>query len=321
MLFARHDAIADIPGLARELDFKLMQPLFRKYSVHPPQIAHYTSVETLEAILASGDLRMTHFRYLNDSTEMLHGKQVADCLMGAQVDRHDATSPFFDYCRFLFGEVDDTAIQYFVTSFSVLSDSAEMWARYADGGAGVAIAFDVRRMGALVGEKDPYYIGRVTYTAAEQLELINPLVEAARSVLRRYSSKYGYDVRDVAVQMLAAKLCSHLNHHSISLKDEDWSSEREWRTVFSVLKNDPPERKGRIHFRADGRPYVDVKVMSVEPDDIRLPIAAISVGPIADAMKIERLLRQWRYDSVEVRRSVIDSIGRPRWPGDHLRTP
>jgi hypothetical protein len=316
VVFARRNAIADIPPLAHELDVRLLQPLVRKYAVDPPQIVHYTSVETLEAILASGKLRMTHFRYLNDSTEMLRGRQVADHLMGLQVDRHDAASPFFDYCRFLFAEVDDTAIQYFVTSFSVLSDCAEMWARYGGSGAGVAIAFDVRRMGAPTPEVDPYHIGRVTYTAAEQLELISPLVDAARNVLLQYTDKYTYDVRDVVVQILAAKLCSHLNHHSISLKNEAWSSEQEWRTIFSVLRIDPPDRKARIKLRSDGRPYVDVEVRSVEPDDIRLPIVSVTVGASANATKVTSLLKRWRYDKVTVRQSVIDTVGRPIWPGD-----
>lgn len=314
MLFARRNAIAEIPTLGRELDVLLLQPLFRKYLVRPPQIVHYTSVETLGAILSSGNLRMMHFRNLNDSTEMLHGRRVANEVMTAEVERDDAGSSFFDYSRFLFNKVDDTAIQYFVTSFSVLPDSPELWARYAVSGAGVAITFDVSRMGAEASEPFPYHVGRVTYTQPDQLRLISPLVEAAKTVLIRYSSRYGYDVRDIAVQMLAAKLCSHLNHHSISLKNEEWRDEREWRTVFSVLCNESDQRKSRIKLGSDRRPYVDVPVLTAEPDDTRLPIVSVTSGPSADAVKIRHILDQCGYSYVTIRQSAVGAVGTPRWP-------
>lgn len=292
--------MSEIPKLARELDLYLFAPLVRKYSQPPPEIVHYTSVEALKSILSSGNLRMSHFRYLNDSTEMLHGRGSVNELLQAEVQRQDTTSPFFDFCRLAFNEQDDNAIQYFVSSFSDLADSSELWSRYGDRGAGVAITFDTKRMGADVSEPFPYFIGRVTYTPAEQAELLSQFVEGAKSVLGTYVGRYGYDVRDVMVQILAAKLCSHLNHHSIALKNEKWSVEREWRTVFSLLRNDTNERKALVAVRPDGRPYVDVSVRSVEPDEVRMPITAVTVGTSADRRMIRSTLDGLGYRHVEV---------------------
>jgi len=314
MLFARRDAIADLHILGRELGELLLQPLFRKYAVHPPQIVHYTSIQTLEAILASGNLRMTHFRHLNDSTEMLHGRRVINQLLSAEAASNAKTAAFFDYCRFFFNEVGDDAIQYFVTSFSALPDSPDLWARYGVRGAGVAITFDTLRMGAAPNDSGPYYIGRVTYSAEDQLELISPLIAAAKIVASRYIARHGYDVRDVAVQALAAKLCSNLNHHSISLKDHDpWQVEEEWRTVFSVLQNDSRDRKDRVQRGSDGRPFVDVPVLTVDPNRSHMPIAMVTVGTAAERLDVEAVLRRHGYGHVAVGKSAIDLVDLPSW--------
>src|SRR5262249_45090669 len=152
----------------------------------------------------SGNLRMSHFRNLNDSTEMLHGRHLTNELIDAEVQRQNRTSDFFDYCKFIFNYHDDNAIQYFVSSFSVLRDSAKLWNRYGDKGAGVAIVFDAKRMGSDPGDQLGFHIARITYTTREQTELLLPLITAVKTVLVPYVERFGYDVRDVAVQMLAA---------------------------------------------------------------------------------------------------------------------
>ncbi len=121
-------------------------------------------------------------------------------------------------------------------------------------------------------------------------------------------------MRDVAVQQLAAQLCSHLNHHSISLKNAEWSTEREWRTIFSVLSNESEDRKARIKVRSDGRPYVDVPVRSVDPDDTRLPIIRVTAGADADVQRIRQMLADFSYGSVPIGRSAVDVAHPPRWP-------
>lgn len=235
---------------------------------------------------------------------MLHGRGTVNDLLATVADQRDDLSSFFDYCRFAFNEQDDTAIQYFVSSFSELHDDAELWDRYGCSGAGVAITFDTHRMGADPAEPFIYYIARVTYTPEEQSRLLLPLIEGARTVLKEYILRHGYDVRDVAIQFAAAKLCSHLNHHSISLKSETWSVEREWRTVFSILQNDPEERKTRVNLRPDGRPCVDVSIRSVEPEEVRMPIVRVAIGATADDRAVRSILNEYGYQDIEVKHSA-----------------
>jgi len=250
---------------------------------------------------------MSHFRHLNDSTEMLYGRRLTNELMDAEVQQKDQTSDFFDYCKFVLNYHDDNAIQYFVSSFSVLLDSAKLWNRYGDKGDGVAIVFDAKRMGSDPGGQLGFHIARVAYTVCEQTDLLLPLITAAKTVLVPYVERFGYDVRDVAIQMLAAKLCSHLNHHSISLKDETWSIEREWRTVFSLMGNEQEEQKARVAVRSDGRPYVDVPVRSADPYELRMPILKVTAGCSADTQLIRATLDAFGYQNVVVEGSVFTS--------------
>jgi hypothetical protein len=157
-------------------------------------------------------------------------------------------------------------------------------------------------MGSERSERLNYHIGRVTYSPAEQAALLDPLFSATKCVLDRYTRQYGYDVRDVAVQMLSAKLCSHLVHHSIALKNEEWGVEQEWRTVFSLLINDSDERKARVALRSDGRPFVDVRIRSTEPDEDRMPVVRVTAGVHADTQAIRDTLDRFGYQHVAVAR-------------------
>jgi hypothetical protein len=114
--------------------------------------------------------------------------------------------------------------------------------------------------------------------------------------------------------MFAIKLCSHLNHHCISLKNQDWRVEQEWRTVFTLLSNDQDERKARVQLRPDGRPYVDVRILGVEPDDVRLPITTVIAGVHADPRAIRHMLDQFGYEDVAVIHSGVAATDISRWP-------
>ncbi|MEA2165046.1 MAG: hypothetical protein QOK37_3173 [Thermoanaerobaculia bacterium] len=235
---------------------------------------------------------------------MLHGRRIVNELLKAEVDRHDNLSGFFDYCRFAFNEQDDTAIQYFVSSFSELDDDHELWRRYGRGKS-VVMRFATHRMGADPAEPFTYYMARVTYSPREQSQLLSPLIYGARMVVASYVREYGYDLRDdLAIQAAAAKLCSHLNHHSISLKDETWSVEHEWRAVFSLLGNDPAERKNRVKLRDDGRPYVDVSIRSVEPDDVHMPLLSVTLSACTAKDDIRDKLSEYGYQNVEVKQTL-----------------
>ncbi len=121
------------------------------------------------------------------------------------MNRRDATSEFFDYCRFFFNEIDDSAIQYFVSSFSSLRDSVKLWSRYGSKGKGVAIGFETGRMEGEPSDPSSFFVARVTYTPSQQIDLLSPLLFAAKKVLSSYIARFGYDVCDAAIQMFASK--------------------------------------------------------------------------------------------------------------------
>jgi len=95
MPFVRREAIPHIPTLVQRLDNLLLGPLFERYWRHPPEIVHYTSIASLIAILESGNFRMSHFRYLNDSTELRYGREIASDLLERETLRDDSSSGFF----------------------------------------------------------------------------------------------------------------------------------------------------------------------------------------------------------------------------------
>lgn len=220
-------------------------------------------------------------------------------MMTEEIAKQDATSDFFDFVKFSANENADLT-QYFLSSFSVLADDAELWRRYGDQGAGVAIVFDARRLGTEPHEQNIYHLGRVTYALADQTALMSALFDSVKIVLREYVQRHGYDVREVAIQMLIASLQAHLTHHGVALKSQEWHVEQEWQMVFSLLANDPQERHSRVQLQPDGRPFVDIRVRSAEPYGDRMPIFRVVAGPRADPTLIRNFLHANGYNDVPI---------------------
>jgi len=253
---------------------------------------------------------MTHFKSLNDSREMVRGREVVAQVLAEKCRgaRKRNVRRFFDFAAYSFGEVNDEAIQYFVSSFSVEGDSQFLWREYTDGGKGLNFGIDAGRIGALPEESAPFYVSQVLYSVQEQKAFLRQLVGAAERAISRYSGRFGFDLQDFRVQNIVALLNANLNHHAIGLKDEAWRGEEEWRLVYSILSGDPPERFDQIksYPGETPKPHVDIVVRSVNPESLLLPITHVTVGPrfggsVAD---VEDVLRQRGYDAVPVRRSL-----------------
>lgn len=118
-----------------------------------PKIAHYTTLGGLEGILSTKKLWATHFRYLNDTSEMQHGKkyliEVCKKIGGYDEDR---LKEVFDRWFHLSPNKNDPEI--FVTSFSgIPCDNPDLesdgllsqWKGYGRD-SGFAIIFDTKEL-------------------------------------------------------------------------------------------------------------------------------------------------------------------------------
>lgn len=162
----------------KSLQHKYSQQLLQYYVKYfqpelPEVIWHYTSVESLNAILKSNGLWFTQIGRLNDSSEGMHSvhysKLVIDaCLQNNDNERHvkllNAMKP-----RMLTSNADST---WYTFSLSRLKDDKGQWKEYGYDYQGVAIGFDSRELLRFLSQsKDNRpFICNVTYDIVKTIE-------------------------------------------------------------------------------------------------------------------------------------------------------
>lgn len=80
-----------------------------------PKVAHYTTFEGLRGILSTKQLWATHYQFLNDTSEMEHGKKHIGKIWQQQCDKVGLSSPNEAWWK-VFTPNDDHP-EFFITSF------------------------------------------------------------------------------------------------------------------------------------------------------------------------------------------------------------
>ena len=112
-------------------------------TVQPPNVLyHYTSMQALLAIVASGRIRASHIRYLNDSSEVMWMWQA----VVQQLERKKMSADTPEQAKLfaqLLDEVENRRHRgEFVASFSECGDDLSQWRAYCSTGPSFSIGFD-----------------------------------------------------------------------------------------------------------------------------------------------------------------------------------
>jgi len=135
-------------------------------------VHHYTGTEGLLGILRDGSFRATNFRYLNDSSEFLHGLEVVRGLAAAHRARRDGDRRS-TWLELLAAMADVVALKsnLYVTCFSSLADDLSQWRSYGTPGADkFCLGFNASSLRLACGGKNcgRSALSRVTYSQQDQ---------------------------------------------------------------------------------------------------------------------------------------------------------
>jgi hypothetical protein len=115
----------------------------------PEKLWHYTSIQGFHGIVTSKRIFATDVRFLNDSTELIHAREIAHQLV-AETDEFAANLfPARNYSKKAFelafesGPLSADRLQVFVASFSEAEDQLSQWCGYSQGTSGVSVAFNL----------------------------------------------------------------------------------------------------------------------------------------------------------------------------------
>jgi hypothetical protein len=249
-----------------------------------PLLAHYTSVEVLEKIIATNEMWFSNPLYMNDWEELQFGMNAgASDFRSHQAiveacgssERHANLVVAFDR---LFQNFDaNHAIDTYVLCFSEHSAQdndglLSMWRGYGARGSGVALVFDAAKLGAI--ESSPLVLGKVYYgTQPERLDWIDSKIVAIAKVLTAHPRT------DENLYFVAHAWIERLKMFSLFTKHSGFAEEREWRVVYFSERDQSRALASMLGYA--------ITPKGVEPK-LKLKIASMP-GVVGDSISIDTL--------------------------------
>jgi hypothetical protein len=266
---------------------KMEADLFKVGKKERPQRAlyHYTTPEGLWGIVRDRAIWATHFRYLNDPTELVHGEEIA-----------------FEVAKELLSAPRDLTVRYFldlfvdnfrtmrfterggvyVASFSDDGDQLSQWRAYGGATSAYSIGFT-----SLPDPKEDnpeakagLSLYKCTYDSEEFRAYARDLLLEMAKGFDKYVSTHA--TREVTARGFAAQalgICwRRLVAEIVRLKAQGFHEENEWRLIVVAS---PQDGSGLVKFRSGPRgmvPYIPVDLVDPKSAE-RLPISTIAVGP------------------------------------------
>lgn len=283
---------------------------------------HYTSQNGFLGIIQSSCVWATHTRFLNDSSEFLHGLSFAKNFAGSIFMEDDYLGAFGWALRHALESVSGDNI--YVSSYSEVPDLLSQWRGYCPNGAGFCVGFSDEVLKDYC-HQNGYRLEKCIYKHEEQIQKIQSLIDKcfeqfpqphiSREVYDKYSpkeqAKFELDYRLRTSEGSEANqaneavkwFCDEITELAPLLKNEGFHEEVEWRVIIK-------EPKTGIMFRAGKSfliPYMELRFL--EDSKLRALMEVI-VGPNPNQHRNEASARMY-LDSVGLNETNIESSKTP----------
>ncbi len=252
----------------------------------PDRLFHYTSTDSVVSILESNELWATNAVFMNDESEIRYAAEILRRTLpearndpefiSIETDRLEkAVFPIERVLSHL-----HSYIEVFVSCFSSEQDQLSQWRAYGKSG-GLSIGFDAVKFNELIsGQPGKLALVQVSYSATEHTRRIYGLV---KSWLSMYLEAFENDAR-TKPHVESTLFAQSFAWHAISMKDEAFAEEKEWRLVWvrPRLPQTLPDEPFTVNFRVANHmavPYIRFQPRNAEGKLVRLPIKSVRVGP------------------------------------------
>lgn len=283
------------------------------FHIKKPLLAHYTTIQGLENILARNEVWFSNPLFMNDLEEVrfgiLEGNRLA---MQSEEIANACQSPgraaaFRHYFSHYFGQFDTHHafdIYVFCMSEHRRDDNdglLSMWRGYGGNGNGAALVFDTARINVL--ESSPLIIADVRYATRDaRMQWLNTLVSKLAAILS------ASNVPDEKLFIPAYQLFERIKLFALFTKHQGFKEEQEWRVVY-LPDRDPNKRlEPMFHYAISPR--------GIEPKlKLRVaPIEGVIGSDLSLAKLIDRIILGPTNSSPLVRSAVLRMFDRLSLP-------
>jgi hypothetical protein len=285
-----------------------------QYVAIPRYLYHYTNGAGLEGILKSGSFWATHYRYLNDTSEMLLGVDLFHEVVAEAKAKisHPIASEFLQRLRLH----DERAPHVYMVCFCEKLDLLNQWRVYANNN-GFALGFEICELYAPDGRAPAMdYHGcsllKVEYDRTKRRKELLDTVLLIVDAFNRHEADISEGIRGEAIDRAITITLVGVLPMILSFKHRAFDVEHEWRLV----QLGAPTRPVKVRATARGLvPYAEVPAtvpMSATCSDRylgRMPLRFVQHGPTAEPDKVKLALKfmldSYRYDDAEVSGSQL----------------
>lgn len=287
-----------------------------------PLLAHYTSIATLEGIMANDELWFSNPLFMNDLDELRFGINESSRVIRQSQEIRDACGSqeryelFQQSFEFLLGKFsNEHAFDIYVLCFSEHDEDKDdgllsMWRGYGGNGNGAAIIFDSQKLNS--NEDSPFIVSNVVYASAkDRLDWIQEKCIEFSAILKTN------DIPDDKLYIPAWHLFERMKIFSIFTKHSGFAEEREWRVVYMRERDSNRKLDEMLHY-AIGRSGVEPKLkLKVKPadgittDDFSLEklVSKIILGPTVSSplavSAVKRMLE--KLGKSEIAKKLVSS--------------
>lgn len=263
-----------IPAINNQLQEAMWNDLHNEKSFPEarPLLAHYTSIATLEQVMANDEIWFSNPLYMNDWEELRFGMnegaaefRVNDKLREAckSESNHSKLVYYFDH---LFHEFDSKHA--FNTYVLCLTEHAptdndgvlSMWRGYGDSASGVAIVFDTGKIEA--NESSPLIISKVEYGTTDDRRgwIKNKINDVAEII-------WAHELTDQMLFDAAYFWIERLKIFSLFSKHSGFTEENEWRVVYMSERDKSEAFKSMLSYAITARGAEPKLKLKIKPLD------------------------------------------------------
>lgn len=266
----------------------------RSSDAAPSVVYHYTSAGGLLGIVGDGMVRASNFEYLNDTTEIHHGRERANNVIGRQLVK-DLPRSHRQVLTSVQRALSDVGRgrEFYLACFCEKGDLLSQWRGYGSARDRFSIGFEMETS----TEGLSHRFNRVLYRREDQESRVRSAVGEALGAIKHEKPSRAF-VAGVS-DLLAEKLIAEL----VFFKDWSFRDEREWRAVYAAAGGH------RVRFDVSAgfvRPFVNLWKGSKDTQGRRrLPITTVITFTKQAVRSVELLLEEHGYRNVTVRSSNV----------------
>lgn len=300
-------------------DTKAVEDKFKEFVdwKEPDNLYHYTSIESVAAILTSKRMRATHRYHLSDKQDVIHGMDRTISIVEDWECR--STEPRLRTMREtvlsqLRKEQSDLEVSPFTysVSFSERCEGAAQWQVYGGYGRGVMIEFDFQELKQVLrdvqcwADDDPmklleahFVLCKVTYCSDRQAQDVRALLDTAWDSVQSANDIYPNPAA-VRVGRATAFWISSLGIRCY--KSPAFDSEAEWRAVPHVSSVD------LVEFHSRGgilRPYIP---MSLDARCIKRIVIGSAVNDPLARNALSLFVKKQGLGHIKIDRSEVELV-------------